>query len=99
MYFNKISGGSECVLHLERFPILWNAWIKAQRIALAFQSQEGFQNKLIHPPGRTGVPRPATSSNVRSYAVDIGRYHVRLNFIDSNFLRSLSVMDRIDQVQ
>ena len=86
---------SIAVVYLERAPCVGEAGGQTQLIPLKVDAQQGFDKQSVHPPGGSGVPRPATPARVRGDRVNVRRDNVGLDFIDGDLLRRPAMVDGV----
>jgi len=80
-------------------PHRGNTRCNAECIAVPPQSKDAFDGCLVHPAGRTRVPRPPAAAEMHRMGIHIRRDGVRLRLVLIDPLWRPRVIDRVDHVE
>src|SRR5271166_6404900 len=92
-----IDGLAVTVVDLDARPGLWQAGSQAQLVTLQVHSQQGFDEKAVHPSRGARVPGPTASAQVGSDRIDVGGGDVRFNLVGGDLPGRAAAVDGIEQ--
>jgi hypothetical protein len=94
---NGVETPSIQVSNSEALPRRRNTWLERQLVVTHLQPQDVFDTCPVDPTGRTGVPAPTTTPNMRTLGIHIARHYIRFELVALRIGSVFSVVNGIEK--